>query len=542
MPFTQVPLDPQVLRLFRRVSAGTAWAVLLVGFVVSVAWLLDLGSFWFIQPLLLMKFSTAFCFALSGTGLLVLQNEPATARAAALAQATGLAVLAVAVLSLLDSVAGLPVSLERVLMIIHRGPGEPIALAAPNAMVAFLFVGPMLALFDSDWRGRQPARYLFLPLVFISFISVLGHLYNISPLYQIGRYSLMPPHTAVTLFLLSVSAIMARPAAGLTGLLAHQGPAGLMARSMTPVAIVLPVLAGWLARLGRQAELYDAAFGYAVFAIAAVIGLLLMVAYNARKLQEADLERRKAEAETERLNRRLMRQAADLTAANTELEAFSYSVSHDLRAPLRAIDGFSLALIEDEGDNLSDEGRAYLERVRAASQRMGELIDGLLGLSRLSRLQLEVAAVDLSRLVEEKRLALEETQSGRQVEWHVAPGVQAEGDHRLLRALIDNLLDNAWKFTRDRRPGCIEFGVLPGDGGLVYYVKDNGAGFDMAHAPKLFGAFQRLHGVSEFEGLGIGLATAQRIIRRHGGRIWAEGRPEEGAIFYFTLGSPPGGL
>jgi signal transduction histidine kinase len=531
--------DPRIIRRFRQVSRAAAWAVLLLGFVVVAAWLLDLGGFWFISPLLLMKFSTAVCFALSGTALLVLQDEPVSTRATRIAQLLGSGVLGLAVLTLLATLTAIDFSLESLLALLYAEPAVEIALPAPNAMLGFVFIGIMLVLFDAEWGGRPPARYAFLVVAFIAFISALGHLYDISPLYQIGRYSLMPPHAAVGLLLVVVSALFARPKAGLTSLLAREGPAGLMARSMTPVAILLPVVAGWLARMGRRAELYDAAFGYAIFAIAAVVGLLLMVAYNASRIEEADEERRGAEAETRRLNRRLLRQAADLTAANKELEAFSYSVSHDLRAPLRAIDGFSLAVLEDEGPRLTPDGRDYLVRVRAASQRMGDLIDGLLQLSRLSRLELEPAQLDLGRLVTEKRQVLQEAEPERSVTWSIAEGVEAEGDSRLLRALLDNLLDNAWKFTRGKDPAIIEFGAIPDEGGLVYYVRDNGAGFDMEHAGKLFGAFQRLHGVSEFEGLGIGLATAQRIIRRHGGRIWAEGRPGQGAVFYFTLGWAP---
>ncbi len=227
-----------------------------------------------------------------------------------------------------------------------------------------------------------------------------------------------------------------------------------------------------------------------------------------------------------------------LQATNEELEAFSYSVSHDLRAPLRAIDGFSRALMEDYHEVLDSTARDYLERVCKGAGHMGQLIDDLLQLSRVSRSALEKKQVDLTQLAGETMARLRETAPDRQLSFHCAEDLKAHGDERLLGIVLDNLLSNAWKFTRHTPDAHIEFGVQQEDGQQVFYVRDNGAGFDMAYADKLFGAFQRLHSTSEFEGTGIGLATVQRIIHRHGGRVWAEAGRGEGASFYFTLGAP----
>jgi PAS domain S-box-containing protein len=220
--------------------------------------------------------------------------------------------------------------------------------------------------------------------------------------------------------------------------------------------------------------------------------------------------------------------------ANRELEAFSYSVAHDLRAPLRGIDGFSQALIEDYSDKLDDEGRHYLGRVRESAQHMAELIEGLLGLARLSRSEMQWEAVDLSNLARASIERLRASDPDRSVECVIEDGLVQEGDARLLAAVLENLLANAWKFTRQESNPRIEFGRVD-DAGGPFVVRDNGAGFDMDYASKLFGVFQRLHAASEFEGTGIGLATVQRIVRRHGGRIWAEGEVGQGATFYFTL-------
>jgi PAS domain S-box-containing protein len=240
--------------------------------------------------------------------------------------------------------------------------------------------------------------------------------------------------------------------------------------------------------------------------------------------------------EQKRTERALHQHAADLATANSELESFSYSVSHDLRSPLRSIDGFAQALVEDYEDRLDETGRDYLGRIRAAAQRMGMLIDDLLSLSRVSRAELSRTAVDLTALAHDTAARLREQDPRRRVEWRIQSGMVADGDSRLLRIALDNLLGNAWKFTGQRETATIEFGtiVLP-DGGRAFSVRDNGAGFDMSHAQKLFGAFQRLHGVTEFAGTGIGLATVQRIVRRHSGRIWAEAAVGQGATFFFTL-------
>jgi PAS domain S-box-containing protein len=235
------------------------------------------------------------------------------------------------------------------------------------------------------------------------------------------------------------------------------------------------------------------------------------------------------------LEQRVAERTAELEASNKELESFCYSVSHDLRAPLRSIDGFSIALLEDYADKLDEEGQDNLQRIRANSQRMGQLIDDLLNLSRLTRQEMSREPVDLSAMAERLLAELRERDPGRAVTVAVEPGLSADADPRLMQVALGNLLSNAWKFTSRRAGASIQFGANSGNGPTVFYVRDNGAGFDMAYVDKLFGAFQRLHAATEFEGTGIGLATVQRVVRRHGGRVWADAAPDQGATFYFTL-------
>lgn len=266
------------------------------------------------------------------------------------------------------------------------------------------------------------------------------------------------------------------------------------------------------------------------------ISLVISPIYNARgevtgasKVARDISERKQGELE--------MIKALDaIEASNRELEAFSYSVAHDLRAPLRGIDGFSRELYENYSQILDEEGLRYLKRIRASAERMGELIQDLLALARLTRTDLCWEELNLSELVTGVNERLAESHPDRFVTLKVQENLWAFGDKRMVTIALENLLGNAWKFTRNRADGCIEFGSVLEEATTVYYVRDNGAGFDMSYASKLFGVFQRLHTESEFEGTGIGLATVQRIIRRHGGEIWARGEVSIGATFYFSLG------
>ena len=254
-------------------------------------------------------------------------------------------------------------------------------------------------------------------------------------------------------------------------------------------------------------------------------------------------ERKAAEAAMRQLNsdleRRVRERTTQLESSNKELESFCYSVSHDLRAPLRAIDGFSHALLEDCVLRLTDSERDYLNRICASSKRMGQLIDDLLRLSRLTRAPLTFQEVDLTTLAGDIITPMREHDPKRSVDIVLAADMHTRGDEGLLRTALENLLGNAWKYTSKRPHAQIAFGREQRGEETVYFVKDNGAGFDMRYASQLFGAFQRLHDAREFQGTGIGLATTKRIISRHGGRIWAEAQPDKGASFYFTLGSTP---
>jgi signal transduction histidine kinase len=274
---------------------------------------------------------------------------------------------------------------------------------------------------------------------------------------------------------------------------------------------------------------------YILHRVEDVTALVQLKKLQAEKEQFALLQQRVANQELQEEHGRLTEALTALAAANEELEAFSYSVAHDLRAPLRGIQGFSQAVLEDYSDKVDERGRDYLSRVSAAAVRMSALIDDLLQLSRISRAGLVPAAVDLSALARDIALELQRESPDRMVCMVIADEARATGDPQLLRIALENLLGNAWKFSSKVGEPVIEFGCMETGGQDVFYVRDNGAGFDAAHASRLFAPFQRLHAERDFPGTGIGLATVQRVVRRHGGRIWAEGQPGAGATFYFTL-------
>ncbi|NUN51384.1 MAG: hypothetical protein HUU06_01175 [Planctomycetaceae bacterium] len=399
-------------------------------------------------------------------------------------------------------------------------------------VTALSFVLSSAALLGLE-TGNRPVRLLTdalaLIIVLLALLGLLGYLYEVEYLSGVLGYSGFALHTAVALSILGLSILVTRPGEGLLAPFASPTPAGAWGRRLLAAVAVVPVALGWLRLEGQRAGLYGTDFGTSLYAATMVLLLAGVVYAGTASLVREEAIRRGVQEDLRRA-----KEAAE--AAGRELESFSYSVSHDLRAPLRGIDGFSQALLEDHADRLDDRGRDHLQRVRAAAQRMGQLIDDLLDLSRVGRAELARERVDITALARAVAADLARGAPGRSIEWIIEDGLEAEGDPRLLRLVLENLLGNAVKYSGLKPSARIGFGAEGAGPGRVFTVRDEGAGFDMAHAGRLFEPFQRLHHGREFPGTGVGLATVRRVVTRHGGRVWAEGRPGEGAAFHFTLG------
>jgi len=528
-------MDLRVERLAtsaRFISAGLValGALVLLGWAIDSR-LLKSGGAWLVA----MNPLTAIAFILSGASLWIALARDST-RTRRLAAACAGAVVAIAILRLLGYV-GPDLGLDR-LAFSGRLDAEPIPnRMAPNTAAAFLLAGlGLLGRRSKNPRIVEATQLLVLVMAAIALVTLCGYTYKAGGLARVSQFIPMAFNTAVGFAALSVGILLVRPREGLLAELVGDGTGSRIARGLLPVVIGIPLLLGWLRVRGEQAGLYDSGTGTALMVASWVVVFGSMVWWQARVLNRADAKRTAAEKEIAALNRALRRHATEIEATNRELEAFSYSVSHDLRAPLRSITSFSQALLEDCADSLDEQGRDYLDRVVRAGRRMAELIEDMMVLSRISRSEMQRGSVDLSATAREIADELAQGQPDRDVEVDVTPGLVADGDPKLLRIMIENLLGNAWKFTERQPDPRIEFGALPGNNGeRVFYVRDNGAGFDMEHAGRLFAPFQRLHRETEFPGTGVGLATVQRVVRRHGGKVWAQGKVSQGATFFFTV-------
>jgi signal transduction histidine kinase len=658
------------------VSRLAACFGILLGLAVLLGWVLQVDSFKSVFPgLATMKPNTAAGLVLVGLSLsLSLPRSRAVSPLRGwIARAAAVTVGALGAVTLGQYLLRKDFGIDHLLLRALSPGRAELDRMGPHTALAFLLMGGALLLLDVETRnGHRPAQFLALTAGIVGFVASIGYLYSAVALYRISSYTSMALHTSVAVLGLSVGILCARPDRGAVRFLLSPGPAGMMARRLLPVALLTPVVLGWLRLQGQDAGLFGAEVGVGLLVISTVLALSAFLYGVARSIEDVDSERRRAEElsiqqaavlrsvfdsmadgvivadenarfvlsnrfaqrltasapgdvdprlwpesygvfrpdrvtpfawdelplvravrgessngeemlvrnasvpdgvflsvsgrpltdpagasrggvvvlhdiserkraeeEIQKLNReleqRVVERTAQLDAANRELEAFAYSVSHDLRAPLRSIDGFGRILQEDFGGRLGDEGEDAIGRIRRATQHMGRLIDDLLKLSKVTRSELCYESVDLTALGWNIASELRERSSGRSVEVVVADGMAARGDRQLLRIALENLFDNAFKFTSNRPAAFVEFGIARDGPRPVYFVRDNGAGFEMAYASKLFGPFQRLHSATEFPGTGIGLATVQRIVHRHGGEIRAEGMPGKGATFSFTL-------
>ncbi len=536
-------LDNRNFQVVQCISKLSATVVFLTGLAVLAGWAFDVPALKSIDPALVtMKANTALCFALIGASLWLRQAGASGSPGNRVGRACGALVAVIGLLTLAEDLSGYDMRIDQLLFKEDAGavatfyPGR----MAPNTALCFLAVGAALLLLDVKAGGLWLSEPLIHVAGLIGTTSLVGYMYGVTEFTGLATYTKMAVHTAVAFVVTYIGLIAVRPERGLARMFAYDSPGGMLMRWLLPAVAVFLVFVGWTRLEGERLGLYSTAYGTALFAVVRVVVIGAIVIVIAKALHELDSKRRQAAQAIERLNEELKCRSVELEAANKELEAFSYSVSHDLRAPLRHIDGFSKLLLEEHSAELSDQAQHYLSRVRDGARRMGQLVDDLLSLSRVGRQELRWHIVGLNSLVEEVRRDLKPETEGRQIDWKVGPLPFVECDPALMKQVFANLLSNALKFTRPRAQAVIELGTMTRDGQDVAFVRDNGVGFSMKYADKLFGIFQRLHRQEDFEGTGVGLATVQRILHKHGGRVWAEGELDKGATFYFVFGEPEG--
>ncbi|TFE27088.1 hypothetical protein E0F15_16950 [Frankia sp. B2] len=534
-----------------RLETVASWAAvftIVMAAVTLLGWTLDNHVLTSIKPVWpSTKPNGAVCGLLLGFSLWSRLGRRRTAVRAAGQGAAALA-LAISGLSLVESAVDRNFGIDELLFIdqataSQSHPGRIVPFGA--AILALLSLA--LLLFDTRrWRGRYVAQALVCVAGFISFTVLLSYLYGVD--FTSG-YTRVAVPAAVATLVLSVGATLARLGYTPLAILASSGAGGGVARQLLPATVIVPVLVGTTAVALWRLGFYGVAFRGALVVSYTVVMLLAVTVGICRRLDHADAERLRVSADLAAANERLAGTNARLAEANTrlveankrmheaidELGSFTYSVSHDLRAPLRSMSGFSRILMDEYAEDMPEQARGYLDRVQRSSDRMGALIDDLLAFSRLGRQPMSKREVDPAAIVSAVLAEQEGDRAGRPVRITVGDLPRGVADPVLLKVVYTNLLSNAVKFTRGRDPARIEIGSRRENGRVVFYVADNGAGFDPRYADKLFGVFQRLHRSEQFEGTGVGLALCQRVIARHGGRIWAEAAQGKGATFFFTL-------
>jgi signal transduction histidine kinase len=521
-------------------AAAIGATACLVGASVTVGWCVRLPGIHLIDPALgTMGAHSAVAFAGTGASLLLLNADGRRGARPTVGRALAAVVLLIG-LGTVGVRLGWSVPADRSLIQAVQAmlPG-PMPMASA---LTFVLLALALLLIDLPARRVAAAEILALAALLIPLLALIS--YTFGTLLNLG---IAPPRAlafhSVALFLgLASGVLIARPHRGLMALATHSGGAGTLVRRLLPAALGLPVLIGALVALGERMAIIPGALALSYYAVSIVVLLSAVILRTAMLLDRGEQLRARAEEDVRRMNAELERRVAERTreleSVNQELEAFSYSVSHDLRAPVRHVLGFSELLSEQSGPHLDEQGRKYLGTITSSAKRMGRLIDDLLSFSRMSRTGLRKQRVDLADVVQDAKVEVmaQAHVDGRRIDWTVGALPEVHADRAMLHLAMVNLLSNAVKYTSGRPIAVIEVGTTDGaEDQVVVFVRDNGAGFDMRYADKLFGVFQRLHSSAEFEGTGIGLANVKRILTRHGGRVWAQSQVEAGATFFFSL-------
>jgi signal transduction histidine kinase len=510
---------------------------------VLIGWAADVDRLKSIVPgLTAMNPTTAVCFLLLGAVLWIAADPIRAARSAnqRLIRLLSGVIVFIALCVLTRYLTDMTFAIDQILFHDRLTEGERPNRMAPNTVAAMLLLSagvPLLVSSRTEWISV--GQLLAVLGGFIGTLALLGYVYGAQPLYGMGPFIPMALHTALGLCITSYALLCLRSRGGWVAELNSPRMGGVTARRLLPAALFVPAVIGWVRLMGEQRGWYDSGTGVAMMALS-TMGLFGIFVFGwAVLLNRIDARREIAEQELHRLNAELHAHAGELESINEELESFSYSVSHDLRAPLRHISGFADLLKKGAGTSLDEKNARYLDIINISARQMGRLIDDLLAFSRTGRTTMRYIPVNLRNQVDEVIRDLEPETKDRAIVWRIGELPLVNADPSLLRQVWINLLSNAVKYTSSRSEAVIEIGPAPGkETEHVIFVRDNGVGFDMKYSGKLFGVFQRLHNSTDFEGTGIGLATVRRIVSRHRGRVWAEAAVNQGATFYFSLPKP----
>lgn len=497
----------------------------IIGILVLVGWLFNIGILKRpIPKLVAMNPVTALCFVLSSFSLLVFTRPNLTRQVKNMAYAAAYLVMIASLVKMYGVISGINTHIDSWLFpdrIKADLLGNISNRMAPNTALAFLAMGVAILFINRRTKGgRMPSQYIALFISAIGMLSLLGYIYRVQAFYGVLKYIPMAIHTALCFLLLATAIFFAHPRRGLMATFTGTEAGATSAQLLIPAAIFIPQILGLFRLYTAWQGVLSLELGTAVLILFTMIIFLIMVWFNIRKLNKKENLRREAELR--------------IQAVNKELEAFSYTVSHDLRAPLRAIQGYTQMLKEDYEGTIDDEGKRIIEVVRFNTTKMGMLIDDLLAFARLGRKDVQKTMIDMNELTRDVLSEL-----NKSVDHHAQVAITdlpaIYGDHTLIRQVMLNLIANALKYSSKKENPAVWITSEEKNHEIIFSVKDNGAGFDMRFADKLFGVFQRLHAQEEFDGTGIGLAIVSRIITKHGGKVWAEGEVDKGATFYFTL-------
>ena len=529
---------------FEKISRAIAITTMSFGLAVVFGWILDISALKSVLPgLVTMKFNTALAFILTGVSFYLAAVFPDKQALIRISRALLGLVVAIGVITLAEYIFNIDLGIDQFFFRESAGAVLTVHLGRMALFTALNFILFPLAILSLDLKfgnNQYLAQYLALLGGILAYFSLIGYLFGVKIFLVLDiQFTAMALHTAVLFFGLALAVFMARPKHGIMTVFTSDTLPGLFLRRFVPLACILPPFFGWLKLVGERSGTISNELGVALVALCNSTVIVFLVSATIREADNIDLRRKQAEEKLYILNRTLEQQVAERTAqleaTNKELETFSYSISHDLSAPLRVMDGFSQAVLEDYAEKLEPVGKDYLKRIRQGAQRMSLYITDILNLSRISSKDIVKQEVELSILAQEIAAELKKGEKKRQISFQIKAGLKVQSDPVLMRSLLLNLLGNAVKFTGKKPQARIEFGVVKKAGDQVFFIRDNGVGFSMKFKDKLFRAFQRLHSSEQFPGTGIGLATVQRIINRLNGRVWAEGQPGKGAVFYFKI-------